>query len=228
MRAFLFWSNCQGIHISDKLQTLQQGYFTSIKASKTLGLYEPLRSLSQTLPTTGIEMPHIRVATLSDAKKLTELAELTFRDAFAEQNSPENIDQYCESSFSEARQAVEISSTEITTLVVEHYDALIGYAQLRWGEHPKCIASDSNGEIQRLYVEKAWHGKGVAHNLMTECLRAIKAQNKKVAWLSVWQENPRAISFYSKFNFQTTGKQDFLLGSDRQTDLILMRELNDL
>lgn len=40
-------------------------------------------------------------------------------------------------------------------------------------------------------------------------------------WLAVWEENPRAIGFYQKHGFTPVGRQDFRVGGERQTDLVL-------
>jgi diamine N-acetyltransferase len=44
-------------------------------------------------------------------------------------------------------------------------------------------------------------------------------------WLSVWERNPRAIAFYGKCGFRMVGSKDFWVGSDRQTDHVMVLEL---
>ena len=170
-------------------------------------------------------MSVIRAAKLSDAKNLSELAEVTFRDTFSEQNTPENMDSHCQSSYGEEIQAQEISDPEYSIIVAEVNGQLIAYAQLRLGKAPSCISANCPGEIQRLYVAKAFHGKGLAHKLMSECLNILKNRSADVAWLGVWESNPRAIAFYKKFNFQEVGEHIFSLGSDPQRDIILVRPI---
>ena len=167
-------------------------------------------------------MPKIRVAKLSDAKNLAELAESTFRNTFTAHNTVDNMDIHCRSSYGEVIQAREISSPGYETLVVEDNDRLIAYAQLRWGKPPKCVLANSPSEIQRLYVEKAWHSKGLAQELMSACLDKMKERDTDVAWLGVWEKNPRAISFYRKFNFNEVGGLVFPLGKDPQRDIIMV------
>jgi diamine N-acetyltransferase len=41
-------------------------------------------------------------------------------------------------------------------------------------------------------------------------------------WLGVWERNPRAIAFYAKSGFSEVGIHDFLVGTDRQTDRVLV------
>jgi diamine N-acetyltransferase len=53
------------------------------------------------------------------------------------------------------------------------------------------------------------------------------AENERATtvWLAVWQRNARAIAFYEKHGFHCTGTQPFLLGSDLQTDDVMVRKV---
>lgn len=168
-------------------------------------------------------MPRIRRSELSDALRLAELAELTFRNTFEATNTPDDMSLHCASFYSEAIQAGEISDPNMATLVCEHAGQLVGFAQLRWERSPDCIEAARPVEIQRLYVREAWHGKGVAQELMSESLALAKAHGADQVWLGVWEHNPRAIAFYSKWGFSEVGDHTFPVGSDPQRDIIMAR-----
>ncbi len=40
-------------------------------------------------------------------------------------------------------------------------------------------------------------------------------------WLGVWEHNPKAMAFYKKFGFEVVGTQAFMLGNERQRDLVM-------
>ena len=165
----------------------------------------------------------LREAIPNDAHALAELAEATFRAAFAAQNTAEDMASHCAANYSEALQGAEIARDDYRTFVMESQGRLIAYAQLRDGSAPSCVAGDSPIEIQRLYVDAAWHGRGIAPRLMQACLDAARSQGKKTVWLGVWEQNPRAIAFYTKFGFTYVGTHTFVVGRDPQTDLIMQR-----
>jgi ribosomal protein S18 acetylase RimI-like enzyme len=173
-------------------------------------------------------MPTIRVAQVSDAKRLAVLAERTFRATFAAYNTADDMETHCRSSYGETIQAGEISSADCVTLVAEHNERLVAYVQLKWGKAPACVAAHSPGEIHRLYVDEDWHGKGLAHDLMAACLATMNERKTDVAWLGVWERNPRAVSFYRKFDFREVGDQVFWLGADPQMDIVMARGLRDV
>jgi ribosomal protein S18 acetylase RimI-like enzyme len=171
-------------------------------------------------------LTNIRQATERDAASLADLAERTFRDTFAHANRAEDLDLHCRTGFGESIQAAEIRAADRVTLVCEDRDRLIAFGQLRWTSAPACVIGTRAAEIQRLYVDAPWHGKGVAHALMDALLGAAVAGGADVAWLGVWEHNPRAIAFYEKSGFSAVGDHVFVVGNDPQRDLVLVKKLS--
>jgi ribosomal protein S18 acetylase RimI-like enzyme len=167
----------------------------------------------------------IRTALPSDALRLSQLAEGTFRETFAAANSPGNMALHCAASYGEAIQSAEIADPMMVTLLAESDGQLVGFAQLHWGDAPACVGGASPGEIQRIYVASQWHGKGIAQSLMNACLEALRARGSDVVWLGVWERNPRAIAFYGKIGFVECGSHIFPVGDDPQRDIVMAREL---
>lgn len=167
----------------------------------------------------------IRTATSADAALVAALAERTFREAFAAQNPPDEMDRHCREHFGEAIQKDEIAAPERLTLLVEPQGRVAGFAQLRWAEPPGCVAGAAPGEVQRFYLLQEFHGTGLATGLMTACLAALRARGSDVAWLGVWEENPRAIAFYRRQGFAEVGRKVFMVGTDPQRDLVMARTL---
>jgi ribosomal protein S18 acetylase RimI-like enzyme len=60
---------------------------------------------------------------------------------------------------------------------------------------------------------------------MAASLDAARELGGRTLWLSVWERNPRAIAFYEKTGFRNAGTKDFWVGSDRQTDFVLVADL---
>jgi ribosomal protein S18 acetylase RimI-like enzyme len=165
------------------------------------------------------------MAEARDARPLAALAEQTFRATFEAMNTPENMTLHCEAHYSEALQGKEIRTPALDTLVAEHGGALVGFAQLRWGPSPASLGARQPAEIQRLYVAREWHGRGVAQELMAAAIGLAEARGADQVWLGVWERNPRALAFYRKCGFAEVGAQTFLLGTDPQRDIVMTRVL---
>jgi ribosomal protein S18 acetylase RimI-like enzyme len=174
---------------------------------------------------------HVRPATVADAPRLSELGAATFRETFEGENTPEDMARYLARSFTPERQATEITDASGIVLVAEHRatgadDAeLVGYAHLVAGRAPEAVRGPSPLELKRLYVARAWHGRGVAQALMDAAIAAAHARGAETLWLGVWERNPRAAAFYAKYGFARVGEHTFVLGADPQTDWVLARSL---
>lgn len=152
--------------------------------------------------------------------RLAEFAERTFRETFEASNTPEDMRIHCATNYGEAIQARELADPTMTTFVVEHDNELIACLQLK--RHPEKL---DELEIQRVYVDSAWHGEGVAPMLIRTALDTAERTGVTHVWLGVWEHNPRAIAFYRKHGFVESGEHVFLLGTDPQRDVIMSRQL---
>lgn len=167
----------------------------------------------------------IRAGVASDATALSELAERTFRETFAADNRAEDMALHAAHAYSTSQQHRELVDADIVTLLVEVAGQLAGYAQLRWGVPPPCVTGEKPVELWRFYIAQPWHGRGVAHALMQSVEAAACQRAARTLWLGVWERNERAKAFYHKKGFIDVGSHVFMLGTDTQTDRILVLPL---
>ena len=172
----------------------------------------------------------IRPATIDDAVALSRVGAATFRETFEGENTPEDMLRYLANAFAPERQAEEIADPAGTVLLADHYadscDAqLVGYAHLVSGPAPEAVRGLAPLELKRLYVVRAWHGRGVAQALMDAAVDAARGRRASTLWLGVWERNPRAVAFYAKYGFERVGEHTFMLGADSQTDWLLARHI---
>lgn len=167
-----------------------------------------------------------RRATVADAAALAEMGARTFADTFAADNRPEDMAAHLAATFSVARQSAELDDPAYVTLFAEIDGATAGFAQVRRHPAPTCVTGPAPIEVHRFYVERAWHGRGVAAALMAECLAVVREMHGGTAWLSVWERNPRAIAFYAKQGFVQAGTTEFWVGPDCQTDYVMTRPVD--
>jgi len=170
--------------------------------------------------------PTIRTGLPGDAATLAEFAARNFRDAFAANNRPEDIEIHLAGSYSPEKQLAELLDPNITTLLVEVEGQLAGYAQVRAEPVPPCVLGPAPIELGRFYVDRPWHGHGVAQALMQEAVDTAARRGAKTLWLGVWERNARARAFYGKVGFVDVGGQDFLLGTDTQADRVMALDLS--
>ena len=170
-------------------------------------------------------MTTLRPALAADAPSLAVLAERTFRETFGKRNSPENMDLHCAKVFGTDIQLREIVDRQLRTTIAEADGQMIGFSQLRIPSAHATVKATRPAEISRIYVLADWHGRGVAQDLMRAALADATRENCDGLWLGVWEHNPRAMTFYRKFGLEVVGTHAFMLGLDRQRDLIMSVKL---
>lgn len=164
----------------------------------------------------------LRPALPADAEALARLAERTFRETFAEHNSAEDMDLFCANAYSAAKQDAELRDPRREIWVAETAGRLVAYFMLTEGPPDGDVTVGARPlELQRIYVDREFHGRGVAHALMEKILERARAREFTTLWLGVWEHNQRALAYYAKFGFTTVGEHTFVLGKDPQRDLIL-------
>jgi diamine N-acetyltransferase len=159
----------------------------------------------------------IRPATAGDATALSAFAAETFHVTYAAFNTAENMVAYTDATFSPERQRTEIEDPSGFVLLAVDGADIVGYAHIAPGHGAL--------EIKRFYVAPTRHGRGVAQVLMDAVVRTATARGAGALWLSVWEQNPRAIAFYRKVGFAEAGVTTFELGSETQRDLLMVRHL---
>lgn len=168
----------------------------------------------------------IRNATDADATLLAEFGARTFYESFAKDNTPQDMQSYLDSAFSPQKQLAEIRNPDIDTLIAAGSDGRwAGFAQLYAGKRSSGVPEQGSLELWRFYVDRPWHGQGVAARLMDAAKQRARRRGATTLWLGVWERNARAQTFYRKHGFAKVGSQVFVVGSDPQTDDVLLCDL---
>lgn len=169
----------------------------------------------------------IRHATSGDAVTLSSFAAHVFHETFAPDNDSMDMQVYLRDAFTPEKQAAEIADPLCVCLMAMVGETMAGYALLRTDATDPGVAAERSMELQRFYVDHAWHGQGVASRLMAACIEAARGRGGATMWLGVWERNARAIRFYAKQGFTDSGTQEFRLGRDLQTDRVMVRSVRD-
>lgn len=169
----------------------------------------------------------IRAATAADAEMLTELAWRTFNDAFAPMNSPENMEAYRRQNFTLQIFSAQLADSRATFLIAEIEAAPVAFAKLYDGDVPDCVRGFAPVEIERFYVDRQFHGKGIAQAMMQACVDRARQSGHQTVYLGVWENNHRAIAFYRKCGFEIVGSHAFHMGAEAQNDFLMERRLQE-
>ncbi|HEX4935030.1 MAG TPA: GNAT family N-acetyltransferase [Gemmatimonadaceae bacterium] len=167
----------------------------------------------------------IRRATDEDAERLADFARRTFVETFGPDNTPHDMALHVAKSFGADIQRREIGDPATVTLLAELNSTLVGFAQVRRDTPPPCVTGPVPVELQRFYVDRPFHGRGIAAALMHSVDQVARDLGGRTLWLGVWERNPRAIAFYAKCGFVDVGEHAFVFGTEKQSDRVMARSL---
>lgn len=169
--------------------------------------------------------PIIRRADSGDAALLAQLGARTFSEAFHADNEASDLAAHLASTYSTEKQSQELADPLSVFFIAEVGGVAAGYAMLYAGVAPACVPQDQPIELARIYVSNQWLGRGIGEALMRRCIDHGREEGHRTIWLGVWEKNPRAQSFYRRWEFRDVGRQVFQVGSDPQNDIVMSRAL---
>lgn len=165
----------------------------------------------------------VRLGTAADAELLYAMGHRTFLHTFGPPNDPVDLAAYMTATYSPALQAAELADPTVTFLIAMRAETPVGYAKLRQGRPGDGVRAANPLEVQRFYADVPFLGRGIGRILMPAIIAHAERAGHDALWLAVWEHNPRARRFYERHRFRVVGRQDFMLGRDRQHDLVMER-----
>ncbi|GMA35822.1 GNAT family N-acetyltransferase [Demequina litorisediminis] len=86
------------------------------------------------------------------------------------------------------------------------------------------VDTDPIHELSKIYVRADAHGSGLAASLMEAAVVATRAAHGiGPVWLGTNDENLRARAFYRRHGFTQVGARTFVVGGNRETDVVMLR-----
>jgi GNAT superfamily N-acetyltransferase len=169
----------------------------------------------------------IRLAVPEDAPALARLSYQTFRETFLEGFAipypPEDLEVFVQASYSLEATAKRLADPAQATWIAEAEGRPVGYANAGPCHLPHPEASDSQGELYRIYVLREAQGTGLGKRLLDTSLAWLEARFKGPLWLGVWSGNLKAQALYRAYGFDKAGEYEFPVGRWRDHEFIFRR-----
>lgn len=156
---------------------------------------------------------------------LTDFSISTFVTAFGPANSPRDMALYLSEEMSAAKILSEVEDSQNVFFLAWYHNVLVGYAKASYATKKDAPEGMNSLEIERLYVLQEYQSRRVGASLMSACLQLARENGRDAVWLGVWEHNLRAIAFYKREGFVKFGTHIFRLGTDEQTDILMMKSL---
>ena len=163
----------------------------------------------------------IKKVNKTEVEQLQSLSRQTFSETFSGSNSKENMDKYLTENLSIKKLSEELNNENSHFFFIKDGERNIGYLKLNMGPSQTELKDKTAIEIERIYVIKEYQGKKVGQQLYDKAIQEAKEKKAQYVWLGVWEENHKAIHFYNKNGFEVFDKHVFVLGDEKQTDLMM-------
>lgn len=165
----------------------------------------------------------ITKADVNDASSIATLAVQVWLDTYAVEGIRDSFTKYVWSELTPDNFRIRFSNPDREFLKVEINSHLVGFAEINYNSTPG-KNSGTNVEIEKLYIQENFCNKGIGKKLIFSINERCKDKGILSVWLSVYENNERAISFYRKNNFFESGDLYFNLDGEKHRNLILIRK----
>lgn len=163
----------------------------------------------------------IKQVTAADIDTLLSISRETFYTAFLHLNNADDMDAYAEKSFTRQQLNTEFNMPGSTFYFALADDKVAGFLKLNTGTAQNEFKDNDSLEVERLYVLASYQGMQIGKQLLDFALTQALNNKHEFIWLGVWEHNRNAIRLYERMGFSLCGSHDFMLGNDRQTDLLM-------
>ena len=161
-----------------------------------------------------------RAATPADGPALAAMARTIWIATFAHGSSAEDSAAYLAKTFGPGGELIAaLGRPDTDVRLAMAGEAIAGFAKLE----PNWLPEPEPGTLQlgQFYVASDWHGRGVARALLDWACARARERGAKALVLTVWEENPRAIRFYTREGFVHVGDYGFAVGAQVDRDLVM-------
>lgn len=172
----------------------------------------------------------VREAKHTDALAISELGARVFSATFGHSVLASDLEAYLAESYSQSAILDDLNNPNKDTVIVcpgDNLDHVLGFSILTRGTIEPCIShlSGKTVELQRLYVSEECHGQGLGKLLANQVEELARHQGYTSIWLGVWEGNVKALRVYERLGYHKVGDHDFVTGTCRQRDWVMLKDL---
>lgn len=168
---------------------------------------------------------NIRIGVPADAETIAALAIQVFLDTYATAGvrldlAREAFAEYSHDAFSERfRENYRVFH------LAESSCGLLGFAELLRSYRLSPIDGVGGSELVRLYVQPQAQRCGIGRMLIERAERTAASFRSRTLWLSAWEQNTRALSFYKHMGYVDVGQAHYMIQGQAFANRILHKPI---
>lgn len=157
---------------------------------------------------------------------MQEISRETFKATFAKYTAPADMTRFLQEDYATDKLVQEIQNPNSLFFFLLVKDEIVGFLKLNVHDAQTESLRPNALEVERIYLRQKFQHQGLGQVLLKRAEAIAKKENKDYMWLGVYEHNINAQKFYKAAGFKRTGQHTFQVGSDPQTDFLLVKKLS--
>ena len=152
----------------------------------------------------------IRPARPDDAVCLGVLSTQVYLDTYAPAGIRSGIARDVLANHSVARYEALLADPSRTILLAECDGCVVAFSVTADAARLESRPGVAAAELERLYVQEPFTGRGVGRDLLRHAEKAAAARGAEMLWLTAWVGNQRALRFYPRCGYDDLGETMYI------------------
>lgn len=168
----------------------------------------------------------IKPITTSDVEKLQKVSRETFKATFDPYTAPNDMARFLEEDYETVKLVKEIENPNSRFYFLMVQNEIAGYLKINVGDAQTEHLRENALEVERIYLRSSFQHRGLGNVLLdfAEKKRRVKKVRIICGWVFM-KKNVPAQHFYKRHGFSKVSQHTFQVGSDPQTDWLLVKKL---
>lgn len=167
----------------------------------------------------------IKPITTSDVEKLQKVSRETFKATFDPYTEPNDMVRFLEEDYETVKLVKEIENPNSRFYFLMVQNEIAGYLKINVGDAQTEHLRENALEVERIYLRSSFQHRGLGNVLLDFAEKTAREEGKDYMWLGVYEKNVPAQHFYKRHGFSKVSQHTFQVGSDPQTDWLLVKKL---
>lgn len=168
----------------------------------------------------------IKPITTSDVEKLQKVSRETFKATFDPYTAPNDMVRFLEEDYETVKLVKEIENPNSRFYFLMVQNEIAGYLKINVEDAQTEHLRENALEVERIYLRTNFQHRGLGNVLFDFAEKTAREEGKDYMWLGVYEKNIPAQYFYKRHRFEKVSQHTFQVGSDPQTDWLLVKKLS--
>jgi ribosomal protein S18 acetylase RimI-like enzyme len=167
----------------------------------------------------------LRYGKPDDATTIAALATQVFLDTYATQGVRDDLAREAFSQYSPEAFRRRLGKEGRVFVLAERQGHLVGFVEFMSSANSDPVSGAVGGEVVRLYVQPRAQRQGIGTMLLRCAEGEVSSRRLHHAWLTAWEGNGQALSFYAKSGYVDVGPTRHTIDGRTYTNRVLVRRL---